>query len=57
MHNFENNHLALFKKGQYSKNVRPAYEDLLCIGGIGKVFQITLRAGGMGNFAGGDFFY
>ena len=31
-YDFENNCLMLFKKGQYSINIRSVYEDLLCIG-------------------------
>ena len=56
MHNFENNHLALFKKGQYSNNIRSVYEDLLFVNSKSMVFQMALRGGGMGNFVGGLFF-
>ena len=41
IHNSENNHLTLFKKELYSNDIRSAYEDLLCIGRISRVFQIT----------------
>ena len=34
MHDFENNCLMLFKKGQYWNDIRSAYEDLLCIGSL-----------------------
>ena len=38
----------MFKKGQYSNNVRSAYEDLLR--GISRVFLIVLKGRGMGDF-------
>ena len=34
VHDFENNYLMLFKKGQYWNDVRSAYEDLLCTGSV-----------------------
>ena len=34
MHDFENNYLMLFKKGQHWNDIRSAYEDLVCIGGV-----------------------
>ena len=34
MYDFEKNCLMLFKKGQYSNDIRSVYEDLLCIGGV-----------------------
>ena len=34
VHDFENNCLMLFKKGQYGNDIRSAYEDLLCIGSV-----------------------
>ena len=34
VHDFENNCLMLFKKGQYWNDIRSAYEDLLCIGSL-----------------------
>ena len=55
VHDFENNHLMLFKEAQYSSNIRSAYEDLLCIVGISRVFQIALRSARTGNFAWGIF--
>ena len=56
MRNVEYNRLTLFEKGQHSSDIRSVYEDLLCKGGIIRVFQITLRSGGMENFAGVNFF-
>ena len=43
VHNFENKHLILFKKRQYSNYIRSAYEVLLGIGGIISAFQIALK--------------
>ena len=34
VHDFENDCLMLFKKGQYWNDIRSAYEDLLCIGSV-----------------------
>ena len=34
VHDFENNYLMLFKKGQYWNDFRSVYEDLLCIGSV-----------------------
>ena len=42
MHDFENNYLMLFKKGQYWNDIRSAYEDLLCIGGV-NVSQLYIK--------------
>ena len=53
MYDFQNNHLTIFKKGQYSNDIRSAHVDILCIGGISRVFQIVWGA----KFCWGNFFY
>ena len=44
----------MFKKGQYSNNIRSTYEDLLR--GISRIFQIVLKGREMGDFTGEIFF-